>query len=105
VLEVKAAFLATKRLRHYLLGIEFDLVTDGCSGNFEACTVWIYKQVNGQELLAVPKCMEKEVITSSHNFGHMGTQKTMQINNFTREFIKKNYFYFLFTKLHFTTFL
>jgi len=28
VLEVKAAFLATMRLRHYLLGIEVDLVTD-----------------------------------------------------------------------------
>jgi len=27
------------------------------------------------------------------------------INYFTREFIKKMYFYFLFTKLHFTTFL
>ncbi|XP_070141716.1 uncharacterized protein [Drosophila kikkawai] len=28
VLEVKAAYLATKRLRHYLLGTQFDLVTD-----------------------------------------------------------------------------
>jgi len=139
VLEVKAAFLATKRLCHYLLGIEFDLVTD-CAAFKQTIskkdvprevTPWlmylqdftfnvehragtrmqhvdslsrfpimivssvreilkhgpyadyinknnlIYKQVNGQELLAVPKCMEKEIITSSHNFGHMGTQKTM----------------------------
>ncbi|XP_053968288.1 uncharacterized protein LOC128869706 [Anastrepha ludens] len=27
-LEVKAAYLATKRLRHYLMGIRFDLITD-----------------------------------------------------------------------------
>jgi len=32
-------------------------------------------------------------------------ESSVQINNFTREFIKKIYFYFLFTKLHFTTFL
>lgn len=156
-LEVKAAYLATKKLRHYLMGIEFDLVTDCAAfkmttkkkdvprevvqwlmylqdfsyniehraGNrmkhvdslsrypvmivtsevhaqilrtqqkdehlaavaeilkqkpyadFKMKNQLIYKQIGGLDLLAVPKSMEKEIISSAHNFGHTGTQKTM----------------------------
>uniref|UniRef100_A0A034VAM6 RNA-directed DNA polymerase n=2 Tax=Endopterygota TaxID=33392 RepID=A0A034VAM6_BACDO len=156
-LEVKAAYLATKRLRHYLMGTQFDLVTD-CSAFKQTATKkdvprevvqWLmylqdfhfniehrsgermkhvdslsrypvmvvtsqiqvqiqkaqqndehlkaitailddkpyadyvmkngvlYKQWKGQELLVVPRNMEKEIIRNVHNFGHMNSQKTM----------------------------
>lgn len=158
VLETKAAFLAMKKLRHYLLGIEFDLITD-CSAykytttkeevspsvsryimymqdfnftvkhrngthmrhvdalsRYAILTVStkdelrlrlekaqqgdeylkaimdiletrqymdykkignvLFKESDGQDLLVVPRMMEKEVIKEVHDQGHFGVSKT-----------------------------
>lgn len=37
----------------------------------------LFKQINGQDLLAVPRSMEKEIIRKAHDVGHMGAMKTM----------------------------
>lgn len=37
----------------------------------------MYKTINGNDLLVVPKVMEKEIITNAHNFGHFAVQKTL----------------------------
>ncbi|KAH8303935.1 hypothetical protein KR044_000182, partial [Drosophila immigrans] len=166
-LEVKAAYLALKKFRHYLLGIRFKLVTD-CAAFKQATTKedvprdvqqWVlyiqgftpdiehragermkhvdhlsrypqnvimvstelsarlvkaqqedehvkavvqnlqagpyedykmkggllFKQVSGNELLVVPKMMEREVIANAHEDGHFAVQKTMHS-------IKQQYF-------------
>lgn len=158
-LEVKAAYLALKKFRHYLLGVPFKLVTDCVAFkqttkkadvprevgpwilymqdfNFQpehragermrhvdflsrhpqACMMitseltarikksqqnddsiraileilkdrlfqpyklkggLLYSMVNGNELLVVPALMEREVIQSAHEVGHLSLQKTM----------------------------
>lgn len=159
ILEVKAAYIAFKKFRHYVLGIHFKLVTD-CSafkqtiskkdvprdvaqwilyfqdfdytvehrsgnrmkhvdslsryptdvmiissdiaprflkqqhedeyikaiiqtlsfGPYESFKMkggLVYKNINGNDLLIVPKLMEVEIIKNAHENGHYATQKTM----------------------------
>lgn len=158
VLEVKAAYLATEKFRHYLLGTNFTLVTDcaaftqtvkkrdvprevarwilylqdfnfqvehraadrlkhvdglsrypivlnvtseisarirvaqqkdsfikailevlknGEYDGFNLKSGVLYKNVNGNNLLVVPKAMEREIINEAHNVGHFAVQKTV----------------------------
>ncbi|XP_046869035.1 uncharacterized protein LOC124461562 [Drosophila willistoni] len=37
----------------------------------------LFKEVEGNELLVVPKLMEREIIQRSHEIGHFSTRKTM----------------------------
>lgn len=158
ILEVKAAYLATKKFRHYLLGIPFKLVTD-CAAfkhtvkkadiprevsnwishlqeynyeiehrsgsrlkhvdclsrypqvlvvtseisarmknaqqrddhmkaifevlqtkpyeNFKVKNSVLYKNVDGTDLLAVPKALENDIIRLAHDVGHFSAQKTI----------------------------
>lgn len=159
ILEVKAAYLAMKKFRHYLLGVPFKLVTDNialtqtirkrdvprevaewilymadfdfkaehragekmrhvdCLSRYASdvffvsaeiscrlkaaqqkdeyiqaiCTVLeerpyndfklkggiLFKLIKGNDLLVVPKLMEREIISEAHGVGHFASQKTI----------------------------
>jgi len=45
--------------------------------NFKLKAGLVYKVVQGTDLLAIPKSLEREIITEAHNAGHFAVQKTM----------------------------
>lgn len=73
--EVHAQILRAQKKDEKLAGV-YEVLKHKAYADFKIKNNLIYKQMNGLDLLAVPKSMEKEIIRSAHNFGHMGIQKT-----------------------------
>lgn len=53
------------------------ILQDGPYDNYKLKGGLLYKEVVGNELLVVPKQMEREVIQRAHESGHFATRKTM----------------------------
>jgi len=43
--------------------------------NFKLKAGLVYKVVQGTDLLAIPKSLEREIITEAHNAGHFAVQE------------------------------
>lgn len=49
--------------------------------NYQLCNGILYKEVDGRNLLVIPKTMQTDIIKRVHEEGHFGIKKTMEVIN------------------------
>lgn len=75
-LELTERLKAAQQRDEYLQAIKA-ILTDKKCGDYLKKGELLYKTVDGNDLLVVPKSMEAEIIRDAHEVGHFAVQKTL----------------------------